>query len=127
MDTWTLQKGFPIVSLTRDYNSGEAEVSQERVQTSKGLRARSSVDAFTWWVPLTWTPAGGDFSDTYPKTWLKQGESIAKLTDMPDSNTAVVLNIQVNRELLPAINLFRKLVTTESIMIRGTGTCYPHS
>jgi aminopeptidase N len=28
MDTWTLQEGYPVLSVTRDYNDGSASLSQ---------------------------------------------------------------------------------------------------
>ena len=28
MDTWTLQMGFPVVTVTRDYNNNEATLKQ---------------------------------------------------------------------------------------------------
>lgn len=28
MDTWTLQMGFPLINVTRDYSTGKASVSQ---------------------------------------------------------------------------------------------------
>merc|ERR1719431_1916989 len=75
MDTWTLQMGFPVITVTRDYQANSAEVRQSRflVSTSPSTSAPSS-KPFRWWVPVTFTPAGGDFNDTYPKAWLREDE-----------------------------------------------------
>ena len=35
MDTWTLQMGFPVVNVHRNYNDNSATVSQERFLISK--------------------------------------------------------------------------------------------
>ena len=34
MDTWTLQMGFPVVSVTRDYKSNEATLVQVELNTA---------------------------------------------------------------------------------------------
>ena len=35
MDTWTLQMGFPVVTVNRNYNDNSATVTQERFLISK--------------------------------------------------------------------------------------------
>ena len=36
MDTWTLQTGFPLITVTRDYDAGSAKISQ--VLSENGYR-----------------------------------------------------------------------------------------
>jgi len=95
MDTWTLQMGFPVITVTRDYQANSAEVRQSRflVSTSPTTSAPSS-KPFRWWVPVTFTPAGGDFNDTYPKAWLREDEEKKRLMGLPASDKAVVFNVQ---------------------------------
>ena len=40
MDTWTVQTGFPVVTVTRDYEKSTVTVTQVRV-TSSGASARA--------------------------------------------------------------------------------------
>ena len=93
MDTWTLQKGFPLVTFTRNYTTGEMEVSQEKFQTQRAARRVGP----SWWVPLSWASPGGDFNSTSPAAWLGEGQHIIKLPDSPAKDIALVANIQVGK------------------------------
>lgn len=55
MDTWTLQVGYPIVNVERNYDSNSAELSQSRYLSDRD-RTRDDTD-FCWWIPLTYTNA----------------------------------------------------------------------
>ena len=45
-------------------------------------------------MPITFAPAGGNFNDTYPKAWLREDQERSKVSGLPDSETAVVFNVQ---------------------------------
>merc|ERR1712038_1268486 len=95
MDTWTLQMGFPVITVTRDYASGTADVRQSRFLISTSASESSSTSApYRWWVHITFAPAGGNFNDTYPKAWLREDQERSKVSGLPDSETAVVFNVQ---------------------------------
>ncbi|KAF6203836.1 hypothetical protein GE061_002171 [Apolygus lucorum] len=72
MDTWTLKTGFPVVTVTRDYDRGSATISQKRFQYMYPTETRAS----NWWIPLSYTSQDrADFTTTKPSHWLKaQGE-----------------------------------------------------
>lgn len=53
MDTWTLQVGFPIINVERNYDSNSAELSQMRYLSDR-VKARDET-AFCWWIPLSYT------------------------------------------------------------------------
>ena len=36
MDTWTLQMGFPVVTVSRDYGTGSARLAQVRAAVGRG-------------------------------------------------------------------------------------------
>lgn len=94
MDTWTLQTGYPILRVTRDYKKGEATVSQERF-LAEGVDERSE-DNTTWWVPLTYTTASElNFTDTAPRTWIPAGQREVVLSGF-DENDWIILNIQLS-------------------------------
>ena len=53
MDTWTLQTGFPVLSVNRDYNGNKADLEQTRFL----LSSTQSTDThdYKWWIPITFT------------------------------------------------------------------------
>ena len=110
MDTWTLQSGFPVVSVTRNYEENTASVSQnkfrvgEEVGCSNFLKLeiciqytqREDEEEAEWWVPLTFTePGSGAFNETSAKLWLRPGDREETVTT-PDSDTALIFNVQQN-------------------------------
>ncbi|RZF45235.1 hypothetical protein LSTR_LSTR010379 [Laodelphax striatellus] len=78
MDTWTLQPGFPLVTVRRDYGEGSATVRQERYFV---LNDFSSTDE--WWVPVSYTTQSEmNFIDTLPKVWLEPSVSTKKINNI---------------------------------------------
>jgi aminopeptidase N len=53
MDTWTLQVGYPIIRVERNYDTNSAELTQSRYLSNRD-RTRDETD-FCWWIPLTYT------------------------------------------------------------------------
>ena len=80
MDTWTLQMGFPVIHVQRSYGSeNKIVMQQERFllfedkeaslnETEKGI-------IYKWWVPISYTTPGGNFSDTKAKIWIKPDDT----------------------------------------------------
>ena len=93
MDTWTLQMGFPVVTVTRDYSSKKATLRQDRFLISKSEDNPDKHD-YMWWIPITFAPAGGDFSQTKNDIWIGEHEKTKDIDGLPDSNTAVIFNVQ---------------------------------
>jgi aminopeptidase N len=89
MDTWTLQTGFPLLTVNRNYEAGTAKISQERFLLNQTQSSESR-----WWVPVTYTRPGGDFNNTYNNVWLSDKQWSRQLNDMPAKDTASIFNIQ---------------------------------
>lgn len=53
MDTWTLQVGYPIIRIRRNYDTHSAELTQMRYLSDR-YKTRDDTD-FCWWIPLTYT------------------------------------------------------------------------
>ncbi|CAH0725375.1 unnamed protein product, partial [Brenthis ino] len=75
MDSWTLQTGFPVLTITRDYNNGSITFKQERfILINDTVNEHNSS---VWWIPVSYTTASEkDFESTKPKLWLRGERSI---------------------------------------------------
>ena len=93
MDTWTLQMGFPVVTVERNYANNEATLSQDRFLISKSADNPDKHN-YMWWIPITFAPAGGDFSQTKNNIWMGETEKTKDIQGLPDANTAVIFNVQ---------------------------------
>ncbi|XP_017008819.3 aminopeptidase Ey-like isoform X2 [Drosophila takahashii] len=99
MDSWTLQTGYPVVNVTRDYTAKSARLSQERYLRNTQIPRDQRVGC--WWVPLSYTTEKEkDFSNTVPKAWMecsRNGESLPKtIYDLPGSDQWVIFNTQLS-------------------------------
>ena len=92
MDTWTLQMGYPLITVRRNYDDRSARVTQERFLVGK--KEQSSSSSYSWWVPLTFSYPGNGFNNTYSKNWLKKGEKSRIVDGLPESLTPVIFNVQ---------------------------------
>ncbi|XP_023324912.1 aminopeptidase N [Eurytemora carolleeae] len=91
MDTWTLQTGFPVLTVQRDYTDSTAIIKQERF-----LLSAESSDPATWWIPVTFTSPGpaGDFNNTYNNIWMAKGERSKSISGLPAADEPVIFNVQ---------------------------------
>jgi aminopeptidase N len=93
MDTWTLQTGYPVLTVTRDYNSGSAKLRQKRFLSDRVDLGKAEEGC--WWIPLSYTcPSELNFNRTSPKKWMKCVEE-TKVTGLPDDQW-VVFNIKMS-------------------------------
>ncbi|XP_035669348.1 aminopeptidase N-like isoform X1 [Branchiostoma floridae] len=85
MDTWTLQMGFPVVTVTRDYSNGRVTVSQRHFLYDPEANVPESPYNYVWQVPLTYT-TGEDmnFADP-PQTWIRDKTEEFPLSAAPTS------------------------------------------
>ena len=103
MDTWTLQMGFPVVNVRRDYGQNDdcsfcfdqqrfllyEDKNMTEAEIEKGLTYR-------WWIPISYTTPNGDFSDTKPKIWLSPNDpdqSVIHNTTI-QNDEALIVNVQ---------------------------------
>ncbi|XP_062535538.1 aminopeptidase N [Armigeres subalbatus] len=98
MDTWTLQTGFPVVTVKRDYDSKSIEFTQERFifkDPSNDTHSKKGEEHPLWWIPITFTTLGeSDFNSTKPNVWMKaEDKLVLQDMDIPNHDWMVV-NIQ---------------------------------
>ncbi|XP_011870128.1 PREDICTED: aminopeptidase N-like [Vollenhovia emeryi] len=75
MDSWTLQTGFPVVTVVRNYNNSNITLTQERFLLNDNDTTTKSESL--WWIPITYTSQKQlNFSNTRPMKWMKAKRSI---------------------------------------------------
>ena len=94
MDTWMRQKNYPLLTVSRDYATGNVNLRQERFLTSEDTSGDNN--DYQWFIPLTYTlfnNGHGDFESTVisnfflePSTELNFPVSI--------SDEPIIFNIQ---------------------------------
>ncbi|XP_017767304.1 PREDICTED: aminopeptidase N isoform X1 [Eufriesea mexicana] len=95
MDTWTLQTGFPVVTVIRDYNSGVVTLTQERFMLRNGTMTTTSSVEPLWWIPITHTTESQlDFNTTQPSQWMKAEKSITLSNMNWNVSEWAIFNIQ---------------------------------
>lgn len=91
MDPWTLQMGYPIITVDRDCRNGEVTFSQERYLQRNILGERDTKTC--WWVPVSYTTESEqNFNDTTPGIWLSCDEK-EKVVNMK-CDKWIIANIQ---------------------------------
>ncbi|XP_015604744.1 aminopeptidase N-like [Cephus cinctus] len=89
MDTWVEQPGFPLITVTRDYKTGKANISQERY-----FQSGASGDGTRWWVPISYTTQSDlNFSSTSPREWIPQAKNNIVLSGFKPTDWTI-FNIQ---------------------------------
>ncbi|KAK3857882.1 hypothetical protein Pcinc_035893 [Petrolisthes cinctipes] len=105
MDTWTLQMGYPVITVQRN-NDGDSvtvtqrnndgnsvTVTQERFLLTRQENSEDTHD-YKWWVPLTYTDqAEADFSQTQPKVWMKDSEAQITIPHLATKDHWVIFNL----------------------------------
>ncbi|XP_065203828.1 aminopeptidase N-like [Planococcus citri] len=93
MDTWTLQIGFPVITITRNYHNNTITVTQSRFFMNSNNS--SEEDHSLWWVPLTYTSSKNvDFSRTKPSYWLQAEPQIFIDDVIVSPNDWLIFNVK---------------------------------
>nr|CAD7255859.1 unnamed protein product [Timema shepardi] len=94
LDTWSMQKGYPVITVTRNYSQGQTIVRQERFLRNMSESPTDTHD-YKWWVPLTYTTQSQlDFNTTTAKTWLEASQDSSLVDVSAASNEWILFNIQ---------------------------------
>lgn len=98
MDSWTVQTGYPVITIERNYIDGTAVASQDRYLLDT-TSTRSDFEE-CWWVPLSYTTQDElDFNNTQPKKWMECGEGPKKKVEfksLAPKDQWVIFNIQLS-------------------------------
>ncbi|XP_011860077.1 PREDICTED: aminopeptidase N-like, partial [Vollenhovia emeryi] len=89
MDTWLKQRHYPLVRVTRNYDTGETILTQEHFRPKN-----ENIDRDKWWIPLSFaTQTNPDFSNTLPTHWLRPQDKNISI-DGIDPDDWVIVNVQ---------------------------------
>lgn len=72
MDTWTLQSGFPVVTVTRNVNNSDIVLTQQRFH----LTDPNATDTSLWFIPITYESQNSRNQDKLPTYWLDNTKSL---------------------------------------------------
>lgn len=93
MDTWTLQTGYPVLNVIRNYDDNSVELQQEKFNlVANGANKKTES---LWWIPITYTH-GSElvFDKTQAKHWLPKEKSITLTNLNIPNNQWMVVNLQ---------------------------------
>lgn len=99
MNTWIGQKGYPLVTVTRDQHTGKMKITQEYFQPYEKMSIRKNTNNANtantkWWVPINFaTRNNPDFSSTLTTYWLSP-ETEELVIDGIDPQDWIIVNIQ---------------------------------
>ncbi|XP_063609325.1 aminopeptidase N-like [Penaeus indicus] len=92
MDTWTSQKGYPVIKVNRSPDGTSATITQERFRQ---VRNPEEIPEIKWWVPLTYTTQSDvTFNQTLATVWMKDSEDSITITSLPPKEEWVIFNLQ---------------------------------
>ncbi|XP_058833105.1 aminopeptidase N [Topomyia yanbarensis] len=100
MESWTLQTGYPVIEVTRDYETGTADITQVRFLSDR--EQQQNFTDYCWWIPLTYVSSENpDFEHTRARDWMMCGandlrkEPVKMLDDLPGKDDWVMFNVQL--------------------------------
>lgn len=97
MDTWTLQTGFPVVTVKRNYGNNSLTITQERFIYENGMLngVKSPRSNCTWFVPISFTSQSSqEFYKTAPSHWMLNTSQIVIEDLNIDPDDWLIFNMQ---------------------------------
>ncbi|KAK3890636.1 hypothetical protein Pcinc_005432 [Petrolisthes cinctipes] len=94
MDTWTLQMGYPVISVFR--NGSTATLTQNWFTLDDEVKKLNMTEeGQTWWIPISYTTQTQlNFSQTHPQRWMSPATHTIQMTGLPNENQWIVVNVQ---------------------------------
>nr|CAD7437415.1 unnamed protein product [Timema bartmani] len=72
MSGWTMQPGYPVLTVTRDYGKGSVTLNQSRFTLEEPTEASSSL----WYIPVSYMSQAENKIVTKPRVWLNLDSEI---------------------------------------------------
>uniref|UniRef100_T1IX44 Aminopeptidase n=1 Tax=Strigamia maritima TaxID=126957 RepID=T1IX44_STRMM len=100
MDTWTVQTGYPVVTVSRSSHEQIAVVTQRIFHLMPDDNTDDDTNSVKWEIPLTFTSqANPDFEKTLPEKWMHNLTSEKSVTftwndGVPPADKWILFNVQ---------------------------------
>uniref|UniRef100_T1J0H5 Aminopeptidase N n=1 Tax=Strigamia maritima TaxID=126957 RepID=T1J0H5_STRMM len=95
MDTWTVQTGYPVVTVSRNTQDQSMTFAQKIFQLIPDANTTSDSK---WEIPISFTTKSkADFTKTIPVKWIRNTENSVRLTlndGIPSVTEWIILNVQ---------------------------------
>ncbi|XP_059487597.1 aminopeptidase Ey-like [Neocloeon triangulifer] len=90
MNTWTDQPGYPLITVTRNYDNNEINFQQQRFFTVK----KEIESPEKWFIPISMIKESenGNWQDLSTKGWLTPAGEFNLSENLPANNEWIVLN-----------------------------------
>ena len=93
MDPYIYQKGYPTITVTRNYTTGVTTLTQKCVVCLKMMNI-SNADEIKWWVPISFaTNSTPKFSSTLATHWINPEKESLNIEGI-DVNDWIIVNLQ---------------------------------
>ena len=96
MDTWTLQKGYPVIQVDRNYPGKHANFTQTKFQLIENATMAKEYEGYRWWVPISYASPSynADFKKTKPAFWITKEEKFNDHGVYVDKTDWMIVNVQ---------------------------------
>ncbi|XP_018334891.1 aminopeptidase N-like [Agrilus planipennis] len=91
LDTWTLQAGYPVVTVNRNYKDNSLRVTQRRYYQNPDAPHNNGC----WWIPLSYTNKQElNFTNTHPKAWQTCPKSETIINNVAKKDDWILINLR---------------------------------
>ena len=93
MDTWTTQKGYPVVTVSQ---GGATDTTVTLAQDRFLMGKPDSSRTYGWWVPVSLVRVGGDFTDFTNIAFIAPNERNVSVSVSPGESPLIVNVLEAN-------------------------------
>lgn len=93
MDTWTLQKGYPIVTATRSGNQVRVKQNWFLLNPLNSVQKTDLYNRSRWFIPFTYTTKEQlNWSFESKPSWFRPEQQECKLRDRPQTKNRLKIS-----------------------------------
>lgn len=115
MDTWTTQKGYPLITAERLYLTGSLNITQKK------LEEESNGSNELWVVPISYTTYS--MNGTTKNIWIRKRNELKHNITEPGNDSWILLNIDQTGKTLTIFTFY--LIITSSLLPHHVEKYFP--